>query len=154
MLFTFESEYEVDTILANTPWGFDKHLMILQKYDGVSKIEDLDFNTTPFWIQIHGLPVKFMNTMVVENLCETTGQVLRLLDSKTEKCGGFMQVKVMVDVSQPLCSGRVVTLDDSMKGFPTFAICMDASLKMTETVIAGLRAKDHLLKLTRNTGHG
>ena len=113
MLFTFESESKVDTILANAPWGFDKHLMVLQKYDGVSKIEDLDFNTTPFWIQIHGLPVKFVNTMVVENLCETTGQVLRLLDSKTEKCGGFMQVKVMVDVSQPLCRGRVVTLNDS-----------------------------------------
>ena len=128
--------------------------MILQKYDGVNKIEDLDFNTTPFWIQIHGLLVKFMNTMVAENLCETTGQVLRLLDSKTEECGGFMRVRVMVDVSQPLCSGRVVTLNDSMKGLPTFAIGMDASLKMTGTVIAGLRAKDQLLKLTRNTGHG
>ena len=154
MLFTFESESEVDTILANASWGFDKHLMILQKYDRVSKIEDLDFNTTPFWIQIHGLPVKFMNMMVAENLCETTGQVLRLLDSKTEECGGFMRVRVMVDVSQPLCSGRVVTLNDSMKGLPTFAIGMDASLKMTGTVIAGLRAKDQLLKLTRNTGHG
>lgn len=92
--------------------------------------------------------------MVAENLCETARQVLRLPDLRTEECGGFVRVRVMVDVSQPLCSGRVVTLDDSMKGFPTFAICMDASLKMTETVIAGLRAKDHLLKLTRNTGHG
>ena len=40
MLFTFDNETEVDTILANAPWSFDKHLMILQKYDGVSKIED------------------------------------------------------------------------------------------------------------------
>ena len=48
MLFTFDSEIEVDTILANTLWNFDKHLMILQKYDGVSKIEDLDFNNTLF----------------------------------------------------------------------------------------------------------
>lgn len=113
MLFTFESESEVDTIFANTPWGFNKHLMILQKYDGVSKIKDLNFNTTAFWIQIHGLPVKFMNMMVAENLCETTRQVLRLSDSKTEECGGFMRVRVIVDVSQPLCSERVVTLDDS-----------------------------------------
>ena len=49
MLFSFDSEIEVDTILANAPWSFDKHLMILQKYDGVSKIEDLDINSTPFW---------------------------------------------------------------------------------------------------------
>ena len=35
-----------------------------KKYDGVSKIEDLDFNNTSFWIQLHGLPVTFM-TMTV-----------------------------------------------------------------------------------------
>ena len=70
MIFTFDSETEVDTILANAPWSFDKHLMILQKYDGVSKIEDLDFNNTPFWIQLHGLPVKFMTITVAETLCE------------------------------------------------------------------------------------
>ena len=48
MLFSFDNETEVNTILANAPWSFNKHLMILQKYDGVSKIEDLDFNNTSF----------------------------------------------------------------------------------------------------------
>ena len=70
MLFTFDSETEVDTILANATWSFNKHLMILQKYDGVSKIEDFDFNNTPFWIQLHGLPVKFMTITMAETLCE------------------------------------------------------------------------------------
>ena len=46
ILFTFHSESKVDTILANAKWSFDKHLVILQKYDGVSKMEDLDFNST------------------------------------------------------------------------------------------------------------
>ena len=48
MLFSFDNETEVDTILANAPWSFDKHLMILQKYDRVCKIEGLDFNNTSF----------------------------------------------------------------------------------------------------------
>ena len=99
MLFTFDSETEVDTILANATWSFDKHLMILQKYDGVSKIEDLDFNNTPFWIQLHGLPVKFMTMIVAEMLCEPAGQILTLPNTKTEECGGFMRVQVMVDIS-------------------------------------------------------
>uniref|UniRef100_A0A7N2KXD6 DUF4283 domain-containing protein n=1 Tax=Quercus lobata TaxID=97700 RepID=A0A7N2KXD6_QUELO len=75
ILFTFDSESKVDTILANTTWSFDKHLMILKKYDGVSKIEDLDFNSTLFWIQLHGLPGKFMTTTMVENLCKLAGQI-------------------------------------------------------------------------------
>ena len=113
MLFTFDSEIEVDTILANAPWSFDKHLMILQKYDGVSRIEDLDFNNTPFWIQLHGLPVKFMTMTVTETLCEPAEQILTLPNAKTEECGGFMRVRVMVDISQPLCHGRMVALDDN-----------------------------------------
>ena len=113
MLFSFDSEIEVDTILANAPWSFDKHLMILQKYDGVSKIEDLDFNSTPFWIQLHGLLMKCMTTTVAETLCEPAGQILKLPNAKTEECGGFMRVRVMVDISQPLCRGRMVTLDDN-----------------------------------------
>ena len=32
ILFTFDNEEEVDTIMANEPWSFDKHLMVLQRY--------------------------------------------------------------------------------------------------------------------------
>ena len=57
--------------------------------------------------------MKFMNTMVAETLCELAGQILKLPNAKTEECGSFMQVWVMVDISQPLCRGRMVTLDDN-----------------------------------------
>ena len=30
ILFTFDNEAEVETIMANEPWTFDKHLMVLQ----------------------------------------------------------------------------------------------------------------------------
>ena len=165
ILFTFHSESKVDTILANATWSFDKHLMILQKYDGVSKIEDLDFNSTLFWIQLHGLPIKFMTTTMVENLCKLAGQVLRLPNAKTEECGGFMRLRVMVDFSQPLYQGRVVTLEylmigknsvshSNMRGFPIFAIGVATSPTMIGTVITRLRVKVQLLMQTRNTGHG
>ena len=48
VLFTFKSKVEVDNILANKPWSFDKHLMVLQRYDGVSEVHELDFSLTPF----------------------------------------------------------------------------------------------------------
>lgn len=59
---------------------------------------------------MHGIPVKFMTTTVAESLCETVGQVQK--QSQTEECGGFMRVRVLVDVTQPLCRGRVISLDD------------------------------------------
>lgn len=47
VLFTFDSKIEVDNILANEPWRFDKHLMVLRRYDGVSEVQQMDFNLTP-----------------------------------------------------------------------------------------------------------
>ena len=48
VLFTFEGKTEVENIIANEPWSFDKHLMVLQRYDGVSEVQNIDFNLTPF----------------------------------------------------------------------------------------------------------
>ena len=48
VLFTFDNKTEMDNILANEPWSFNKHLMVLQRYNGVSKVQNMDFNLTPF----------------------------------------------------------------------------------------------------------
>ena len=72
VLFTLESKAEVDNILTNEPWSFDKHLMVLQRY---GEVHELECTLTPFWVQVHGIPVKFMTTAVVESLCEAVGQV-------------------------------------------------------------------------------
>lgn len=108
----FESKVEVDNILANEPWNFDKHLMVLQRYDGVREVHEIDFTFTPFWVQVHGIPVKFMTKIVAESLCETVGQVQNQPPTRTEECRGFMQVRVLLDVTQLVCRGRVITLDD------------------------------------------
>ena len=99
--------------MSNEPWSFDKHLIGLQRYDGESIVEDMTFNLTPFWVQVHGILVRFMNKAVVEGICETVGQVCCSTKTPTKECGSFMRVRVLVDVSQPLCRGRVLTLDDN-----------------------------------------
>ena len=50
ILFTFDNEIEVDTIMSNAPWSFDKHLMVLQRYGKDTLIEELSFNLTQFWV--------------------------------------------------------------------------------------------------------
>ncbi|XP_065638603.1 uncharacterized protein LOC136071356 [Quercus suber] len=106
VLFTFDNKNTIENILANEPWSFDKHLVGLQRYDGVSVVENMSFNLTPFWVQVHGIPVRFMNKAVAEGICETVGQVCCSTKTPTEEYGSFMRVRVLVDVSQPLCRGR------------------------------------------------
>ena len=120
VLFTFDNKTKVHNILANEPWNFDKHLMVLRRYDGVSNMQNMDFNLTPFWVQVHGIPMKFMNPTVAEGLCKTVGVVQNQSNLRTEEYGGFMRVRVLVDISQPLCQGRVIALDDDKELWVSF----------------------------------
>ena len=92
ILFIFDNETEVETIMANEPWTFDKHLMVLQRYSKESEGENLSFNYTHFWVQVHGIPIRFMNPKVAEGLCEMAGQVVRHPNTPTEDGGSFMRV--------------------------------------------------------------
>ena len=88
VLFTFDNEEEVDTIMANEPWSFDKHLMVLQRYGKDSIVEELSFNLTQFWVQVHGIPLGFMNPIVAAGVCETAGTVSRHPKMAIEDGGG------------------------------------------------------------------
>ena len=109
ILFIFDNKLEVDTILENEPWSFDKHLMALQRYDKDMPVEELQFNLTTFWVQVHDIPVRFMNQKVADGICSYVGTVIK--KSKAEGEGGsFMRVRVRLDITIPLSRGRKVSL--------------------------------------------
>ena len=43
LLFTFEKKEEVERIMSNAPWSFNKHLVVLQWYDKEFPLKDLVF---------------------------------------------------------------------------------------------------------------
>ena len=109
----------MDSILTNEPWSFDKHLLVLQRYDKDESIEDLTFKSTTFWVQVHDIPVRFMNPKVAEGICSTVGTIVR--KSETEMHGGsFMRVRVKVDVTRPLSRGRKVSVGQSTEKWVSF----------------------------------
>ena len=61
VLFVFDNLGDVYRILQNQPWSFDKHLVMLQRYNSDVPICDLIFKTTLFWVQVHNIPVRYMN---------------------------------------------------------------------------------------------
>ena len=120
MLFTFEKKEEVERIMSNSPWSFDKHLVVLQWYDKEVPLRALEFNKIPIWVQIHDVPIRFMNKTVAEKLCEVVGEVCKNIDEGETDGGSFLRMKVTIDISKPLYRGRRISLSQGEQSWVSF----------------------------------
>ena len=59
-LFVFDNTMEVDRVLQSETWTFDKHLVVMERYNTNSSVDELKLDRTSFWVQVHGLRIKFM----------------------------------------------------------------------------------------------
>lgn len=57
---------------------------------------------------------------MAEKTCESIGTVCRLQNTLGSDGGGFMRMRVIVDVFQPLCRGRMISLDDGKEQWISF----------------------------------
>ena len=112
ILFTFDNKDDVDRILLSEPWSFDKHLGVMQWYDSDMSIQDLKFEKTTFWVQIHGIQLRYTTLEVAIKIYEVVGDVLWPVVSIVSDGGNFLQVQVLVDISLPLCRGRLISLNN------------------------------------------
>ena len=120
VLFEFNSLAEVDKILKSQPWSFDKHLVVMQCYLNDTPVKDLAFKKVPFWVQVHDIPISFQTRKVAEKLCEIVGEIQRSNGAMDDDGGSFFGVLMVVDVTSPLCRGRVITLPNGNKHWIKF----------------------------------
>lgn len=106
LLYTFEKKEEVERIMSNAPWSFDKHLFMLQWYDKEVPLRALEFDKIPIWVEIHDVPIRFKTKTVAEKLCEVVGTVCKILMRERWMGDFFLQTKVIIDINIPLCRGR------------------------------------------------
>ncbi|KAL0008799.1 hypothetical protein SO802_010301 [Lithocarpus litseifolius] len=102
ILFVFEVESDAERVLAMEPWTFDKHLVLLQKFDGSCPVRQMQFSKIKFWIQLHGLPVNKLNWKTAMEIGKTVGSVSHS-ENRGDMIGGdFLRVRVEIDVSKPV----------------------------------------------------
>ena len=120
LLFTFDNKEDVDRIITSEPWSFDKHLVVMQRYDSESSLQDIKFDRTTLWVQVHGLPLKYMNFEAGKKICEVVGEVIQPSNTRWFDAGEFIRVKVSIDLSLPLCRGRLISLSDGKERWVSF----------------------------------
>ena len=115
VLFVFDNKEDVDRILSTEPWSFDKSLVVTQRFDKNSSIEELNFNKASFWVQVHNIPIRYRNRSIAKDICDSIGQVHRSVENSKGEGGSYMRVRVPLDVYQPLFRGRVIKLEEREK---------------------------------------
>ena len=120
LLFIFDNKSDVDRVLHDEPWSYDKHVVLLQFYSKTLPLRELVFRESLFWVQVHDIPITYMNPTMAKELCSVIGKVIYMLGGPTLGGQGFMRVRVRVDVTQPLCCGRVVTMENGEQSWVVF----------------------------------
>lgn len=100
--------------------SFDKHLVVMQKYDGSFPLQDIKFDRTTIWVQVHGIPLRYMSFDTGVKICEVVGDVIKPSDTKLFDAGNFIHLQVSIDLSLPLCSGRFISLNDGKEVWVSF----------------------------------
>ena len=120
VVFSFDSSEDVDRILSGEPWSFDKSLVVLQRYNRLTSLDELAFEKVSFWVQVHNIPIGYRSKSVAEDICEAIGVVDRSTEVAECEGGNYVRVRVTLDVYQPLCRGRIIKMEGGEKTWVNF----------------------------------
>lgn len=96
------------------------HLVMIKRYDYSIPVKDLVFDHVSLWVQVHDIPIKYLSREVVEKLYEATGEVNKKSSLMEVDRGNVMRIRLRVNITLPLCRGRIFTLDNRLKEWVSF----------------------------------
>ena len=110
-LFEFSDVVDKNRIMEGRPWSYDRKILVLNEFDGRTPPSQMDFSQSPMWVQVHDLPLLYMNKVVGTKLGESLGQLLDVdVAGDGAGWGWCLRVHVVLDLKKPLDRGRALNL--------------------------------------------
>ncbi|XP_057444409.1 uncharacterized protein LOC130736614 [Lotus japonicus] len=106
--FRFSSTRDRDLILKGQPWTFDGLVIALQKVSGDEQPSEIRPHTSPFWVRIYDLPLKYRTEEAVTQIGKSLGEVMEFDKSAECVAGKYMRVRVILDLTKPLRRGTQI----------------------------------------------
>ena len=105
-VFEFEEEEDKRRVMVGRPWSFDRQILVLNEFDGQCPLSQMVFMKSPFWIQIHDMPLLCMIRGIGTKIAISLG-VLEDVDVAGDGVGWgrFLCIRVTIDLSNPLERG-------------------------------------------------
>jgi hypothetical protein len=110
-IFEFTDEDTKPRVLEGRPWSFDRHILVINDFDGTTTPAQMDFSHSPCWIQVHDMPLLCMTKAVGTKIGESMGEVEDVDVGKDGVgWGRFLRIRVKIDLTQPLERGRALLM--------------------------------------------
>jgi hypothetical protein len=112
-LLEFEDYGDKSLVLEGCPWDFDGNLFAIEDYNGITPLDNMDFENVAFWVRMFDLPLACMSKAVGQQLGTTVGEVLEV-DTNDDGMGWgeFLIVRIKINVKKPLARGRMLKIRD------------------------------------------
>jgi hypothetical protein len=74
-LFEFEEVDDLRRVLEGRPWSFDRQMLVINEFDGKTPPAQMAFKHSPFWVQVHDMPLLCMTKGIVVKIGESMGRL-------------------------------------------------------------------------------
>lgn len=67
-LFKFATRRDLEVVLKNGPWSFDRHLLVLKRISGEEQPPDLEMHFGTFWVRVYDFPLKLRSEVMAKKI--------------------------------------------------------------------------------------
>lgn len=87
-------------------------MILLDRFRGNERPEDINLQTAPIWVQAHGLQLRAMTRDMGEKLGSLLGEVMEVRsDYDGVVLGRCVRTRTIIDVNKPLCRWTTVDIE-------------------------------------------
>ena len=110
LLFRFKLESQLRWVQDNGPWSFDKHNLVLCRWEKGLITQTVSFMHIPLWVQVWGFPFDLLIEATAQDIDKGLGTIITV-DNITfnSNQAHFLHIRVEVPLTQTLrCGGPIV----------------------------------------------
>ncbi|KAK3037272.1 hypothetical protein RJ639_029684 [Escallonia herrerae] len=103
----FNHEWDRKRILDSRPWSISGSHMVVRDWPPDLTLKEIDFNLSPFWVRICGLPPNQMTKLNAEKIAKKVGVLKEIDFTENGKISWlkFLWLRVEIDIRKPLFTG-------------------------------------------------
>ncbi|KAJ4822428.1 hypothetical protein Tsubulata_034206 [Turnera subulata] len=100
--FFFAKRDRQEVLEAETPWFFEKRVVVMMEVTGDEVLTQVDLEEVPIWVQMHNIPWNQRSQSNVMSIALKAGTFI-CFDEKGEKgWGSFVRVRINMHVEKPI----------------------------------------------------